>query len=101
MLSYISVFAFNLIPRPPKVLSLLLENTLPPENVSLLCKSSNPYLLHSLISIMGFAHLVNTAAAIKVFKAKYNISRDIFIEYFSRPKSVKGGLYSLNGRPRG
>ena len=27
---------------------------------------------------------VNTAAAVKVFKAKYNISRDIFIEYFSK-----------------
>ena len=84
MLSYISLFALNLILKPPKVLSLLPENTLSPENVSLLCKPSNPYLLHSLISIMGFSHLVNIAAAVKVFKAKYNISRDIFIEYFSK-----------------
>ena len=33
---------------------------------------------------MGFSHLVNTTAAIEVFKAKCNISRDIFIEYFSK-----------------
>lgn len=57
-------------------------NTLPLENISLLCKSSNPYLLHSLISIMGFAHLLKNAAVVEVFKAKCNISQDIFIEYF-------------------
>ena len=31
---------------------------------------------------MGFAHLVNTSTAIKAFKAKYHIPKDIFIEYY-------------------
>lgn len=31
---------------------------------------------------MRFAHLVNSSTAIEAFKAKYHISRDIFIEYY-------------------
>ena len=40
------------------------------------------FFLHSLsFPLMGFAYLVNIVATIKAFKAKYNISQDVFFEY--------------------
>ena len=31
---------------------------------------------------MGFAHLVNINAVVEAFKARYNIPRDVHIEYY-------------------